>query len=262
MSNELIAVAKQTEMLKESILTKCTELPTELVNVMLSKFSVNGAIPVTVDDIKALLNNALSQLRVDLRDNMSTTQLTTFSSAPLSDPASDPRFQYWLWGGKMHMVPQDWQFPSTDVKATWHLYHLGHVEDRIRPLRYLKKFDLTTRSNITRWSKANGVMKAVGQMMVETGTLQSLDAVLRMSAEESSAAFDAAIVQLMEKLKQGSTQGKGRWMEMSVSTLYDLLCKAKAVSGRKRKLDEQQQRRQQQEQAAGEAEEAGSSEAE
>jgi hypothetical protein len=140
-----------------------------------------------------------------------------------------------MWGGRMHMVPQGWQFPSTDLKATWHLWHFGHVEDRIRPLRYLKKFDLSGNS-ITRWSKTNGVIKAIAQMMVETGVVQLIDGVQMLSADESSAAFDGAIVKLMEKVREGSTQGRGRWMEMSVSTLYDLL--RKAAGGHKRKRSE------------------------
>ena len=238
MSNELTAVAKQTEVLKEALLSKCTELPTELVNVMLNKFTVNGAIPVTVDDIKTLLNNAIHQLRIDLRDTTPTAPpASSFPSSSLIDPSSDPRFQYWMWGGRMHMVPQGWRFPSTDLKATWHLWHFGHVEHRIRPLRYLKKSDLSGNS-ITRWSKTHGVVKAVAQMMVETGRVQSIDGVQMLTVDESSAAFDSAIVKLMEKLREGSIQGRGRWMEMSVSTLYDLLRKAERERKRKRRRNE------------------------
>ena len=53
MSNELTDVVKQTQVLREELMTKCSELPSALVNVMLSRFTVNGAIPVTVDQSTA-----------------------------------------------------------------------------------------------------------------------------------------------------------------------------------------------------------------
>jgi hypothetical protein len=57
-SNELTVVVRQTELMKEALLSRYAELPSELASVLLSKFSINGAIPVTLDDMKALLNSA------------------------------------------------------------------------------------------------------------------------------------------------------------------------------------------------------------
>ena len=235
MSNELTDVVKQTQVLREELLAKCTELPSELVNVMLSRFIVNGAIPVTMDDIKALLNNVLTQMRAEIRDALPAATHTP-ASPESTDPLADPRFQLWMWRGKMHMVPEGWRFPSTDVKATWNLWHFGHVHERIRPLRYLKKADLINASQITVWSKCRSVMKAIATEMVEMKLVQSLEEVEKLSAVDSSAAFDRAIVQLMEKVKAGSTRGRGRWMEMSIPTLYDHVGK---VRERKRKRQEE-----------------------
>jgi hypothetical protein len=222
LSNELTDIVTQTQVLRQELLSKCTELPTELVNVMLSKFSVNGAIPVTMDDIKTLLNSVLAQVRVELREAFppSTPAQVSVRSA---DPLADPRFQLWTWKGKLHMVPEGWRFPTTDVKSTWNLWHFGHVQDRVRPLRYLKKVDLVGASQFSLWSKCRGVMTAVAKQMIEMKVVDSIEGVERMSAQESSAAFDGAITQVMEKAKAGSTRGSRRWMEMSISTLYDRL---------------------------------------
>jgi hypothetical protein len=236
MSNELTDVVRQTQVLREELLAKCSELPSELVNVMLSKFTVNGAIPVTVDDIKALLNNVLTQMRAELRDTLPAATHTHDSPVP-TDPLADPRFQLWMWRGKMHMVPEGWRIPSTDVKATWNLWYFGHVHERIRPLRHLKKADFVNASQITVWSKCRGVMKAIAAEMVEMKLVQSLEEVEKLSGVDSSAAFDRAILQLMEKVKAGSTRGRGRWMEMSIPTLYDHVGKVR----RKRKRQDAQQ---------------------
>jgi hypothetical protein len=248
MSNELVDIAKQTAALKDALLAKCTELPAELASVMLSRFSINGAIPVTIDDIKILLNNAVNKMRTELRDAIPATTTTSPSPKQFTDADADPRFQLWTWKGRLHMVPEGWQFPSTDVKATWNLWYYGHVHDRIRPLRHLKKADLQGSAQVTLWSKTNGVMGAIAATMVERKVAETAEGVARLSATESAAAFDGAIVQLMEKVKAGSTQGRGRWMEMSIGTLYNKLKDVRLE--RKRKRDEEQQ-------AMGEAGEAG-----
>jgi hypothetical protein len=48
-TNELAKAMHQTSLLKEALLSRCAELPAELVSVLLSKFSINGAHPVTMD---------------------------------------------------------------------------------------------------------------------------------------------------------------------------------------------------------------------
>lgn len=255
LSNELVDVAKQTEVLKDALLQKCSQLPSELVTVMLKRFSINGAIPVTLDDIKALLNNAVNQMRAELRDVIPSAAGLSSSPNPLADPTGDPRFQLWQWGNALHMVPEGWRLPVVDVKATWHLWQYGHVEARIRPLRHLKKADLQGGGQVSLWSKTNGVMGSVAETMVEMKLVEAVGDVKKLSAEQSSAAFDKVIVQLMERVKEGSTRTRGRWMEMSIGTLYNHLKGVRGQRKRKRRRDEEQQ------QAAEEAGEAAESDA-
>lgn len=66
---------------------------------------------------------------------------------------------------------------------------------------------------------------------------QSLEEVEKLSADDSSAAFDCAIVRLMKKVKAGSTRRQGRWMEMSILTLYDHV---RSVRGRKQRRQEEE----------------------
>ena len=146
------------------------------------------------------------------------------------------------------MVPEGWRFPYTDVKATWKLWHIGHVHERIRPLRYLKKTDLINSSQVTVWSKCRGVMKTIAEEMVEMKVVQSVEEVEKLTAIDSSATFDRAIVQLLEKVKVGSTRGRGRWMEMSISTLYDHLA---SVRERKRKRQEPEEGQEEEEETEG-----------
>jgi hypothetical protein len=245
MANELNAVIKESRLLKETLLARCAELPSQLGDMLLSKFSIHGAIPVTVENLTMIVNNAVSQMQSSLREVLPNSAAS--SAAPshdLMDSASNPRFQIWAWGGKLHMVPEGWQFPSTDIKATWNLWHFGHILDRIRPLRQLKKADLAGASQVSAWSKTNGVMKAIAQVMVEMKLVESLENITKLSEIDSSDAFDRAIVELMEQVREGSTRARGRWMEMSVPTLYDHI---RSKRKRKRQEEEEEEEKQQQE---------------
>ncbi|MGH2639759.1 MAG: hypothetical protein ACRDF4_10870 [Rhabdochlamydiaceae bacterium] len=232
MANDLLQVAANTQLLKEEVLSKYAELPAQVTNMLLSKLSINGAIPVTLDDMKTLINSAVAELKTQYSDAHTVETCVLASHA---DPNSDPRFQLWSWGGKFHMVPESWIFPSTNIKDTWNLWHFGHLTDKIRPLRCLKKMDLVGAAQTTKWSKTSGVVRAISQVMVEMKLVEKLEDVLKLSSIDSSTYFDQAIVQLMEKVRAGSTQERGRWMEASVHTLYALIHKA-----HKRKRSEEQ----------------------
>jgi hypothetical protein len=232
MTNELTAVVSRTEQLKQTLLTRCDELPAEVTNVMLSKLSINGAIPVTMDNMKDMLDMVVTQLRAEIRTQATDTQ----AMPPLITPSIDSRFQLWAWGGKLRMVPEGWVFPSTNAKDTWNLWHFGHLADKIRPLRYLKKCDLGSRAQVTVWSKTRGVMQAVSQVIVDMQLVRALEDVLTLNACDSSTFFDQAIVALMDKLRAESTRERRRWMEMSIPTLYALVLKDR--SRRKRRREE------------------------
>jgi NACalpha-BTF3-like transcription factor len=221
LTNELCELIEGVKKLQADLERRFTELPNELTNMVLSKFSINGAIPVTMDDLKRLLGNAVKEMRAEVRQALPDRARASAALELVELSATDSRFKTWTWGGRMHPVPQDWQFPSTDVKATWNMWHFGHVHDGVRPLRDLKQFDLTTKAQVVKWSKCTRVMKAVAQVMVEMKVVESVKDVITLSATDSSNAFDGAIVRLMEQVREGSTRGRGRWMEMSIPTLYD-----------------------------------------
>jgi hypothetical protein len=189
-----------------------------------------------------MLNSIMTQMRAELRETRAAQPAAPLSSLP-TDPNADPRFKLWSWGGKFHMVPEGWVFPSTNVKDTWQLWYFGHLADQIRPLRYLKKADLSGGGQVALWSKTHGVTTAIVAVMVEMKLVEACEDVVRLSREQSSTLFDQAIVQLMEKVKTGSVRERGRWMEMSVPTLY-----AHILRARKRRREEEEEQKEKGEQ--------------
>jgi hypothetical protein len=226
MANELTAVVTHTQLLKEALMSRCDGLPAEVTDVLLSKFSINGAIPLTTDNMRQMLEGVVADMRREIRDVRAAESpaLPTILSAP-----TDSRFHVWSWGGKMQMVPEGWVLPSsTNVKDTWLLWHFGHLADHIGPLRYLKKFNLNgTSAQKTLLSKTRGTMKAIAQVMVDMQLVGCVKDVLTLGEGESSALFDRAVVTWMDELKAGATQGRARWMEMKIPTIYALVLKSR-----------------------------------
>jgi hypothetical protein len=219
MSNELAAVVKQTEAMKEQLLLQYAALPSEVVSVLLNKFSINGALPVTLDDLKAVVAQAVSQMNTHMRDAL--PDAARASAPAVADPSSDDsRFRLWQWGGRLHPVPEGWRLVSTDVMSTWRLWHFGNAAERIRPLRHLKKTDLADVAQVTQWTKTNGVMGAISEQLVSMELVGSAEGIGRLSDDEATSAFTRAIAALMEQLKPGATHKRGRWTEMSIPTLY------------------------------------------
>ena len=232
LANELNALASRTDQLKEELLQRYSDLPNQLANVMLSKLTINGAVPITRDSMREMLDSVMTQMRAEIREAHSAGTLSAAARPPSGEPSESP-FKVWTWGEKLHMVPEDWQFPCTNLKDTWNLWHFGHLTERIRPLLYLKKYDLNGSGQVTRWSKAKRVMEEIGRVMVQMHLVRTMKDVRTLTAAESSQCFDRAIVQFMEQLRPGSTQGSGRWMDMAIATVYALVLRK-----RKRRREE------------------------
>ena len=256
MVNELTAVIAQTQQLKEALMLRCDGLPAEVTDVLLSKFSINGAIPLTADNMKEMLEAVVAQMRREIRD----VQAADAAALPSLIPApSDSRFLVWTWGGRMHMVPQGWILPSsTNVKDTWLLWHFGHLADRVGPLRNLKKYDLNgTNAQKTLWSKTRGTMSAIAQVMVDSLMVRSVEDVLTLSEGESSAFFDRAVVTFMNELKAGTTRGRARWMEMKIPTIYALMMKSRKRRRAEVEVEGEEEKEDEEDCAAGEDDESG-----
>jgi len=245
MSNELKEIALQTNDLRRELLQKCDQMPAALTETMLSKFSVNGAIPLTMADMVKLMADSMSQLREDIRisSQLNTSRSSSSSLNAAVDPSVDPRFITWTWGGQFHMVPEGWKLPTATLKEYWNLWHYGNVGSKIRPLRYLKQIDLVNKAQVVSLSKVRKFVEAIETKGVELKLLEAAGKnVKELSQEESSAFFDVSYPALMEQLKPGSTTQQGRWTELSSSTVYKLLLKIESQNktGRKRRREEEQ----------------------
>ena len=118
-----------------------SELPLKLKETLLENFTVDGVAPVNMADMERLVatNNEIIMLRLEeavaalSRSVAQDASAENFQLEENSTMQSD--FQTFYWGGKFHYVPQEFRFPSTDVKTMWNLWHHGHAGMRVQPYK-------------------------------------------------------------------------------------------------------------------------------
>eukprot|EP01034_Spumella_vulgaris_P035606 gene35606-43904_t len=120
----------------EEILTAFTDLketlPKMLRTDLLENFEVNGALPLTQDDLSRQLDNIAARLEESIEKRLSAVRTITAPEAAPSAGTPIATFTHWTWGGRvMQMVPEGFRMPECSVKDLWDLWHFGHVQNRI-----------------------------------------------------------------------------------------------------------------------------------
>ncbi|KAH9081282.1 hypothetical protein LEN26_021403 [Aphanomyces euteiches] len=88
---------------------------------------------ITRDFLEATLSNVISNL---LEANKT---LTPQVDHPQSQSVSTVVHS---WGGGLHKLPEDFEFPSVDLAAAWRLWWLGNPAKRLPPYRTISTLDL------------------------------------------------------------------------------------------------------------------------
>ena len=212
---------------KNELLAKLVDLPEQLRHDLLNHFQVNGAIPLTSMEITNLLRDMEERLAL----RISTSSLHTeespgaaMNSSITSNEASGDH-ETWTWGGRFHMVPEDFVFPKTTVAEMWNLWWKGFPNRRIGPLRFLKQFDVDVkvRSFLSRAKKVMDliVSKCLSEQRVSTAT-----EIADLSDPERDALLaDMFVMIWKEHYPQDSMEelDRRRLGEKSYLTWYDII---------------------------------------
>ncbi|KAH9072429.1 hypothetical protein Ae201684P_022023 [Aphanomyces euteiches] len=70
---------------------------------------------------------------------------------------NQPTCQLYLWGGRMHKLPENVLFPSVDLRTAWQLWWLGNKSCALPPFRRLDPIDFsisTQRRQLSEWKFA------------------------------------------------------------------------------------------------------------
>ena len=231
-ATELVTVSERVNEYKTEILTQCKEMPKLLTDTMMSKFVINGGVPVTVDDMKQFMVKMIEEMKAISNNQQPVGATSVGDRNVVSD--SNPLFNWYCWGEKMHMVPENWVLPTTNVKDIWNLWWFGHLDDKIQPYRRLKAMDFSKPKHVVQLTKTRGVMKAIEQMAREKNYIIAEKKIEGLSKQDNIRLFDLSYTDLLKKLFP--VNEAGRIGEASISTLYDHINPKKR--GRKRSREE------------------------
>jgi hypothetical protein len=246
-ANEISEIRNSVVKCKTEILKQFNELPELLTDKILSNVQVNGAVPVTMDSLKTVLDKVMTDMKQTIysvsnsNSNVNSVSSNYNSTLDISNSvAVQPvmSFQSWMWKGSeekqaiLHMVPEKWTLPIGNIKYIWNLWWFGHIADKIQPLRFLKSNDLMNSAQTTQHSKFKKVMAAIEAIARERRYIQDNERFDKLTKEKCNEIFDKSYEDLLNQILD-SKEREGRITQLSIATIYDKLRK------RKRKREEE-----------------------
>jgi hypothetical protein len=107
---ELYKLTHEVDNIKEVLLQTIQELPSVLKEMIFANLTINGAIPVTRDQIEAMMatfgNRIIDEFKASL-----PTRLPTPNVVANTESTGDTPPRHWSWGNAFHPVPQDFRWP-------------------------------------------------------------------------------------------------------------------------------------------------------
>ncbi|OQR83796.1 hypothetical protein ACHHYP_14294 [Achlya hypogyna] len=196
MTNLEARVTKDVADLRSTMLN---QLPKLLCDAVLSNFDVNGAVPLTREYLDTCL--------ASLREAMSNQAQGSTPGDELAIAETEPVAMF-TWGGRLHLVPADFELPKCKVYSLWCMWFEGIPASRIGPLRKLRSFDL---------QKKCDAAKLESPQVLDVA---AMDAVSRERAYERG--FLHATKTMMQLMTPDEWATR-RVNEMSYITFYDIV---------------------------------------
>jgi hypothetical protein len=167
------------------------DLPQKIVNMMLERFQINGVIPVSLTDIRALISEMMMstsgpygqilQKLNEISSNQTTSTLCTSSSTTISateSTLSESVGIVYYWRGyddKVHTVPYGFKFPSYNVSTMWNLWIFGDSVRKICPYHQISsEHDLVEKVCKTNRSRTKKVINYMIKLACEKQLIQGI----------------------------------------------------------------------------------------
>lgn len=220
-----VALSNKVSGLQESVSNKVDNLPREVTREVLDHCQVNGAVPISAQQIETMMSDLRQQVISEIKQTTARgndISSETYNGSLGAGDCIPNEFRTWVWGGKIQMVPHDFRFPHCNVRTMWDLYWGGRKCDKIRPYRYLRSFNFLNRSDRARWSKASSVMKDFVTCIIESSETgpSSFNELASMAPRNRDDMFDFAVKELCSAGRI-SVSSMGRVGQLSYITLYN-----------------------------------------
>lgn len=197
-------------------------LPNRLKDSMLENFVVNGVMPLTVQNFQNSLGELKDDILIrfnerinDLMRNNNNINIPNNNDQHLNNNNDNDEQQqqqqenghenlrgckYFIWGGKMgRLVPRNYEFPSTNTKSAWNMWHYGHpidIDNHTYPLKRAlddrHKSDFVGPKNKCNISKTAKVMQALFAVAVQLQLVNNDTNITNLTRQDGDQIFNSA----------------------------------------------------------------------
>ncbi len=225
-----------------SLTTLVESIPSTLEHMLLSRFRIDGVMPVTMSDIASaaaatnqLIRDEIASLRQSFLQPqpgagtlVSAHQVVHHNSTSNDDDMVDSVGERFYWSGKWHMVPVEFSFPKCTVKNMWFRWHLGQLSCKIGPFRKLWKDYRTDIPTSVRYlvDKAAKVMLLIEKVARDPQHGSVLQASQPIDSINCGYVFDKVYPIILAKLYPNAARdGSFRANDLKYTTLYEHISK-------------------------------------
>jgi hypothetical protein len=207
---ELAKIKDQQQALVQAV----TEFKSEFGDTLrqgLNDFAVSQG-HMTFDKFKDLLDNHLNVLDERIQGQIRSAKDVDLSASVLE--ANGQERKTFMWGGMLHLVPQDFEFPSVTAHQAFILWASGSVEKNLPPFRFLTPHDMPSKNARKRLSDFRALMNILENGAKEGDACWPRDESGKwkssLSPAEANAVF-GAVCKLIT-VSEETTKGRARRM--------------------------------------------------
>lgn len=217
--------------LNEYLEDLATRLPTNLESRLLNRFQINGAVPLTLEDLRRNQDEMMNRV-IELLDlRLGAVQYRRQEAEEIQEleapEVNDGEYQVWNYGGTFHRVPEDFVFVNSSAKSTWDLWHFGDIRRRICPFRRLRQSDLPRVTDWKKLIKARRIMRAIESRAIIENVWPSNVTIQSLGMPFANQIFQDGYDKLLTNIEEQRRRRNMRIMEnrrdgeIQVVTLYN-----------------------------------------
>jgi hypothetical protein len=203
-------------------------IPDRVKDKILEHFVINGAVPLTHEEVRRMLGDMRDQMIDALREQRgqpnANAMVEAGSNAEGGGTIQADGFKTWVWNGMFHPVPHTFRFPKCTVKQLWDLYWVGQPFQQIAPYCCLRPSDMPTVQCKGLLSKARNMIKFL--LVDEDGAPVDEMYVKRLSINRRDALFESNFIILCKDAFGEMTVeefDRRHFGDHKFSTVYDKL---------------------------------------
>jgi len=222
-------------------------LPGIITSEIFSKFTVNGAIPLTAKDMELYFANAVERISNNFESRFSSlkdlhTERTSISTNNINDnsnEASKEEIKLYERNGKYFRCPASFTSPKCGIRDIWMCWWFGHSQKQLPPYRFFDSKDLISNENIVSHSKISKIISEIVSVAKTHNFIDANEILEKLDEKRCLEIFDKCFDVIGQRIKK-KLRNYARIGEVSVGSLYRHLFPSRKtqINKRKRKIDQ------------------------